>query len=140
MFTRFTPTDHVFSVLYLNIKTYMLKFFFTSVNFSFSFVSTSLAYITILKNKRKTKITWDKKLTTTYTLALVRDVELIILVYFYQSTVRYLYSFCLLTVLTWVKLNYNDVYLIIRFPFKVLRTKVKLGHLESDQLNKDKRT
>ena len=140
MFTRFTPTDHVLSVLYLNIKTYMLKFFFTSVNFSFSFVSTSLAYITILKNKRKTKITWDKKLTTTYTLALVRDVELIILVYFYQSTVRYLYSLCLLTVYTWVKLNYNDVYLIIRFPFNVLRTKVKLGHLESDQLNKDKRT
>ena len=35
-------------------------------NFYFSFVSTSLAYISILKNKRKTKITWDKKLTTTY--------------------------------------------------------------------------
>ena len=33
-----------------------------------SFVSTSLAYITIPKNKRKTKITWDKKLTTTYML------------------------------------------------------------------------
>ena len=41
--------------------------FFTSGNFSFSFVSTSLAYITIPKNKRKTKSTWDKKLTTTYT-------------------------------------------------------------------------
>ena len=82
MFTRFTPTDHVFSVLYLNIKTYMLKYFFTSVNFSFSFVSASLAYITIPKNERKSKITRDKKLTTTYTLALVRDVELIILVYF----------------------------------------------------------
>ena len=42
--------------------------FFTSGNFSFSFVSTSLAYITTPKNKRKTKIIWDKKLTTTYTL------------------------------------------------------------------------
>ena len=31
----------------------------------FFFVSPSLAYITILKNKTKTKITWDKKLTTT---------------------------------------------------------------------------
>ena len=31
--------------------------FFLLGNFSFSFVSTSLAYITILKNKRKTKIT-----------------------------------------------------------------------------------
>ena len=41
--------------------------FFTSGNFSFSFVSTSLAYITIPKNKRKTKSTWHKKLTTTYT-------------------------------------------------------------------------
>ena len=39
--------------------------FFTSGNFSFSFVSTSLAYITIPKNKRKTKSTWHKKLTTT---------------------------------------------------------------------------
>ena len=33
--------------------------------FYFSFVSTLLAYITTPKNKRKTKITWDKKLTTT---------------------------------------------------------------------------
>ena len=31
-----------------------------------SFVSTSLANVTIPKNKRKTKVTWDKKLTTTY--------------------------------------------------------------------------
>ena len=30
------------------------------------FVSSSLAYIIIPKNKRKTKNTWDKKLTTTY--------------------------------------------------------------------------
>ena len=30
-------------------------------------VLTSLAYITIPQNKRKTKITWDKKLTTRYT-------------------------------------------------------------------------
>ena len=42
--------------------------FFISGNFYFSFVSISLAYITIPKNKRKTKITWDKKLTTTYPL------------------------------------------------------------------------
>ena len=41
------------------------SYFFVSGNF-FSFVSTSLAYIIIPKNKRKTKITWDKKLTTTY--------------------------------------------------------------------------
>ena len=55
MFTRFTPTDHVFSVLYLNIKhnLYVEVFFiFIAGNFSFSFVSTSLAYITILKNER----------------------------------------------------------------------------------------
>ena len=32
----------------------------------FFFVSTSLAYITIPKNKGNIKITWDKKLTTTY--------------------------------------------------------------------------
>ena len=38
--------------------------FFISGNFYFSFVSTLLAYITI-QNKRKTKITWDKKLTAT---------------------------------------------------------------------------
>ena len=35
MFTRFTPTDHVFSVFYLNIKTYMLKFFLYQVIFLF---------------------------------------------------------------------------------------------------------
>ena len=46
---------------------YKLYLIFISGNFSFSFVSTSLAYINIPKNKRKTKITWDKKLTTTYT-------------------------------------------------------------------------
>ena len=32
----------------------------------FFFVSTLLAYITIPKNKGNIKITWDKKLTTTY--------------------------------------------------------------------------
>ena len=36
-------------------------------NFYFSFVSTSLPHIIIPKNKRKMKITWDKKLTTTDT-------------------------------------------------------------------------
>ena len=35
MSTRFAPTDHVFSVLYLNIKTYMVKFFFIQVIFLF---------------------------------------------------------------------------------------------------------
>ena len=36
----------------------------------FFFVSTSLAYITIPKKQRNIKITWDKKLTTTYILIL----------------------------------------------------------------------
>ena len=40
--------------------------FFISCNFYFSFVSTLLADISIPQNKRKTKIIWDKKLTTTY--------------------------------------------------------------------------
>ena len=35
--------------------------FLSVVNLYFSFVSTLLAYITIPKNKRKTKITRDKK-------------------------------------------------------------------------------
>ena len=39
---------------------------FISGNFYFYFDSTSLTYISIPKNKRKTKITGDKKLTTTY--------------------------------------------------------------------------
>ena len=39
----------------------------------------------------KQKLLEIKKITTTYTLALVSDVQLIILVYFYESTVRYLY-------------------------------------------------
>ena len=37
------------------------------VNFCFSFVWNSSAYITIPQNNRKIKINWDKKLTTTYT-------------------------------------------------------------------------
>ena len=41
--------------------------FFISGNFYFSFVSTSLACITMPKNKSK-KIIWDNKLTTTYKL------------------------------------------------------------------------
>ena len=41
------------------------KFLFISGNFYFSFVSTSSADINIPKNKRKTKITRDTKLTTT---------------------------------------------------------------------------
>ena len=40
--------------------------FFISGTFYFTFVSTSLAYITIPKNKRKTEISEIKKLTTTY--------------------------------------------------------------------------
>ena len=42
------------------------NYFFISGNFYFSFVSTSLANITTPKNKRKTKIIWDEKLTTTF--------------------------------------------------------------------------
>ena len=40
--------------------------FVISGTFYFTFVSTSLAYITIPKNKRKTEISEIKKLTTTY--------------------------------------------------------------------------
>ena len=38
--------------------------------FCFNFISIQL-YVRIPKNKRKTKITWDKKLTTTSTLAVI---------------------------------------------------------------------
>ena len=48
---------------------YVVVNFLSPVIFIF-FVSTSLAYITIPQNKRKTKITWNKKLTTTYTAQL----------------------------------------------------------------------
>ena len=47
--------------------------FLSQVIFIFFFVLTSLAYITIPKNKRKTKITWNKKLTTTYSLGWLGD-------------------------------------------------------------------
>ena len=51
----------------INQKCKCCSLFFISGNFYFSFVSTSLAYITIPKNERKIKIyTWVKKLTTTY--------------------------------------------------------------------------
>ena len=40
----------------------------SQVIFIFPFVSISLAYITLPQNKRKTKLNWDEKLTTTYAL------------------------------------------------------------------------
>ena len=48
-----------------SIQTHMYVIFISG-NFYFSFVSTFLAYNTITKNKRKAKLTWDKKLTITY--------------------------------------------------------------------------
>ena len=49
------------------MQTDVVVNFFISGNFSFSFVSTSLVYITIRKKtkERGREITWDKKLTTT---------------------------------------------------------------------------
>ena len=52
----------------LSGQLYMLQLiFFISVNFCFSSVLNSLAYITTPKNNGKIKINWNKKLTTTYT-------------------------------------------------------------------------
>ena len=56
-----------FFVKTYEIQVYVAVNFFIAGNFYISLVSTSLAYISISKNKRKTKITWDKKLTVTYT-------------------------------------------------------------------------
>ena len=42
-------------------STIIIILIFTSVNFYFSFVSNSLAYITIPQNNGKMKINWDKK-------------------------------------------------------------------------------
>ena len=47
------------------MQVYVAVNIFISGNLCFSFVSKSLAYITIPKNNGK-KINWDKKLTTTY--------------------------------------------------------------------------
>ena len=47
--------------MYCTIQVYQ-GWIFISGNFYFSFDSTSLTYISIPKNKRKTKITWDKKI------------------------------------------------------------------------------
>ena len=52
----------------INALTYVIVNFFVSDNFYLSFVSTLFADITIPKQKRKTKIIRDKKLTTTYTI------------------------------------------------------------------------
>ena len=43
------------------INIYVVVNFFVSGNCYFSFVSTASVYISIPKNKRKTKITWNKK-------------------------------------------------------------------------------
>ena len=58
--------NSLFQFLKLMQLCFFVVVFFISGNSYFSFVSTSLAYINIPKNKGKTKITWDKKLTTTY--------------------------------------------------------------------------
>ena len=58
-FYFFTATYHHFIYVAVN--------FFISVNFYISFVSNSLAFITIPKNNGK-KINSDKKLITKYTL------------------------------------------------------------------------
>ena len=52
--------------LAVHSQSYMLQLIFISVNFCFSFVLNSLAYITIPQNNGKMKINWNKKLTTTY--------------------------------------------------------------------------
>ena len=54
-----------------SFTVHVIQLLFISGNFSFSFVSTLLAYITIPKNERKPKLTESeiKKLTTTYTLS-----------------------------------------------------------------------
>ena len=52
MLTRFAPTDHVFSVLYLNIKTYLVKFFFL-YQVIFLFVLFQLHKHTYHTQKRK---------------------------------------------------------------------------------------
>ena len=63
---------NLFAISFSQIHNiYVAVNFLTQVIFIFSFVSTcSLVYTAILKNKRKIKIkiTWDKKLTTTYIL------------------------------------------------------------------------
>ena len=65
--SEFDP-NRVSLVAYQHIKKlYVVVNFLSQVIFYFCFVSTSLTYVTIPKNKRKTKIAWDKKLTTTYT-------------------------------------------------------------------------
>ena len=47
--------EDVFHILFSNMKLFFC--FFISGNFYFSFVSTSLAYITIPQNKRKIEVT-----------------------------------------------------------------------------------
>ena len=59
--TNSMPTEYCFF-----IYIYVVVNFLSQVIFMFFVVSTSLAYITIPKNKGNIKITWDKKLTTTY--------------------------------------------------------------------------
>ena len=54
--------DHYYCYYHHFISsTLIIILIFTSVNFYFSFVSNSLAYITIPQNNGKTKINWDKK-------------------------------------------------------------------------------
>ena len=58
----------------ITLRTYVVVNFFILGNFSFSFVSVSLAYITILKNQRKQKLPEKKnQLVTTKFIFLTED-------------------------------------------------------------------
>ena len=58
----------------ITLHTYVVVNFFILGNFSFSFVSVSLAYITILKNQRKQKLPEKKnQLVTTKFIFLTED-------------------------------------------------------------------
>ena len=64
--------------MWLQNIVYVVVNFFISGNFYFSFVSTSLAYITITKSKRKAKITCNKKLTATYIKTILLDLVFVL--------------------------------------------------------------
>ena len=62
----FDDNDHYCYHRHFISSTIIIIITFISVNFYFSFVSNSLAYITIPQNNGKMKIDRDKKFTTTY--------------------------------------------------------------------------
>ena len=110
---------------------YMLQLiFFISVNFCFSFVLNSLAYITIPKNNGKMKINWKKLTTTSFCYNIykiyIKTLKLVIL-----PLMNALYRFTQLTdsVTTFISFQHNSSCLHLLIHTGFLGLVIQMNHI-----------